>query len=417
MEEWFDHRRVRRVRDRRHPLARRLRGRRPAGRARAAAARRVPRPLHRHDPARHTSAWNGPSRGRPWPDATTAGPLDGPARRRGRHPGRRTDGRHRARRVRRRGHQGRAARHRRSHADVGQPQATASAWSGRASAATSDASRSTSARPRARSCSTSCSTSATCSSSATGRARSSGGGSTTSRSTPAHPRLVMLHITGYGKGGPTSDRPGYGTLAEAMSGFAQLTGQPDGPPTLPPFMLADGVAVAGGHVAVMMALYHRDVHGGDGQLIDVNLIEPLARLIEIVDARLRPARHQPRPGRQPPRRQRAPQRLPHRRRPLAGDLQRVAEHRRAGLPGHRPARPGRGPRLRRPGPAPGPRRRGRRARGRLGRAQRTLDEAMTVFARPRSPPRRSTTPSSCSPTSTSAPAAPSSSRRPRPRVR
>ena len=90
----------------------------------------------------------------------------------------------------------------------------------------------------------------------------------------------MLHITGYGRGGPKSDRPGYGTLAEAMSGFAHVTGQPDGPPTLPPFMLADGVASLAGTYAVMMALYHRDVHGGEGQLIDVNLIEPLARLIE-----------------------------------------------------------------------------------------------------------------------------------------
>ncbi len=95
-----------------------------------------------------------------------------------------------------------------------------------------------------------------------------------------HPLLVMLHITGYGRGGPASDRPGYGTLAEAMSGFAHLTGQPDGPPTLPPFMLADGVAAQSATYAVMMALYHRDVHGGGGQLIDVNLIEPLARLIE-----------------------------------------------------------------------------------------------------------------------------------------
>src|SRR4029077_2473870 len=77
-----------------------------------------------------------------------------------------------------------------------------------------------------------------------------------------------------------SDRPGYGTLAEAMSGFAHLTGQPDGPPTLPPFMLADGVASLAATAAVTMALYHRDVHGGSGQLVDVNLIEPLARLME-----------------------------------------------------------------------------------------------------------------------------------------
>jgi crotonobetainyl-CoA:carnitine CoA-transferase CaiB-like acyl-CoA transferase len=95
-----------------------------------------------------------------------------------------------------------------------------------------------------------------------------------------HPQLVMLHVSGYGSGGPKSDSPGFGTLAEAMSGFAHLTGQPDGPPTLPPFMLADGVAALAATYAVMMALYHRDVHGGGGQLVDVNLIEPLARLIE-----------------------------------------------------------------------------------------------------------------------------------------
>ncbi len=95
-----------------------------------------------------------------------------------------------------------------------------------------------------------------------------------------HPRLIMLHVSGFGGGGPASDRPGFGTLAEAMSGFAHVTGQPDGPPTLPPFFLADGVAAQAATYAVMMALYHRDVHGASGQHIDVSLIEPLARLIE-----------------------------------------------------------------------------------------------------------------------------------------
>ncbi|WP_405864320.1 CaiB/BaiF CoA transferase family protein [Streptomyces sp. NBC_00005] len=96
----------------------------------------------------------------------------------------------------------------------------------------------------------------------------------------AHPHIVMAHITGYGAGGPKSDRPGYGTLAEAMSGFAHQTGQEDGPPTLPPFMLADGVAGIAATYAVMMALYHRDVHGAQGQLVDVSLVEPLTRLLE-----------------------------------------------------------------------------------------------------------------------------------------
>ncbi len=96
----------------------------------------------------------------------------------------------------------------------------------------------------------------------------------------ANPKLVMVHVTGYGAGGPKSDWPGFGTLGEAMSGFAHLTGTPDGPPTLPSFMLADGVAALTATYAVMMALYHRDTHGSAGQLIDINLIEPLARLLE-----------------------------------------------------------------------------------------------------------------------------------------
>ncbi|WP_230425441.1 CaiB/BaiF CoA transferase family protein [Prauserella cavernicola] len=96
----------------------------------------------------------------------------------------------------------------------------------------------------------------------------------------ANERLVMVHITGFGAGGPKSDRPGFGTLGEAMSGFAHMTGQPDGPPTLPSFMLGDGVAALNATYAVLAALYHRDVHDGSGQLIDVNLIEPLARLLE-----------------------------------------------------------------------------------------------------------------------------------------
>jgi crotonobetainyl-CoA:carnitine CoA-transferase CaiB-like acyl-CoA transferase len=95
-----------------------------------------------------------------------------------------------------------------------------------------------------------------------------------------NPRLVMLQVTGFGYSGPYSDRPGFGTLGEAMSGFAYTTGQREGPPTLPPFMLADGVASLNAVYAVMFALYHRDVHGGPGQFIDINLIEPLMRLLE-----------------------------------------------------------------------------------------------------------------------------------------
>ncbi|MFZ2529556.1 MAG: CoA transferase [Rhodococcus sp. (in: high G+C Gram-positive bacteria)] len=95
-----------------------------------------------------------------------------------------------------------------------------------------------------------------------------------------NPKIVMLHVTGFGLTGPKSSRPGFGTLGEAMSGFAHTTGESDGPPTLPSFMLADGVASLNAAYSIMMALYHRDVHDADGQLIDVNLVDPLARLLE-----------------------------------------------------------------------------------------------------------------------------------------
>jgi hypothetical protein len=112
------------------------------------------------------------------------------------------------------------------------------------------------------------------------------------------------------RAGPASDRPGFGTLAEAMSGFAHVTGQPDGPPTLPPFMLADGVAAQAATYAVMMALYHRDVHGGGGPAGRRQPHRAAGPPHRVLHPGLRPARHRPRPGGQPARRQRPPQRLP-----------------------------------------------------------------------------------------------------------
>jgi len=94
-----------------------------------------------------------------------------------------------------------------------------------------------------------------------------------------NPRLVMVRTSGFGQEGPYAKRPGFGTLAEAMSGFAHITGQPDGPPTLPPFALADGISALCGTYAAMMALYHRDVHGAPGQEIDVAIYEPIATVL------------------------------------------------------------------------------------------------------------------------------------------
>ncbi|MGI9577322.1 MAG: CaiB/BaiF CoA transferase family protein [Microthrixaceae bacterium] len=90
-------------------------------------------------------------------------------------------------------------------------------------------------------------------------------------------RLVLVRVTGFGQSGPYRNRPGFGTLAEAMSGFASITGQPDGPPTLPSMGLADSIAGITASSATMMALWHRDRPGGSskGQEIDVSLLEPI----------------------------------------------------------------------------------------------------------------------------------------------
>lgn len=90
-----------------------------------------------------------------------------------------------------------------------------------------------------------------------------------------NPGLILLRITGFGQEGPYSGRPGFGTLAEAMSGFAHLTGQPDGPPTLPAFGLADSICGIAASSAVSMALFARATNGGRGQVIDMNLLEPI----------------------------------------------------------------------------------------------------------------------------------------------
>ena len=90
-----------------------------------------------------------------------------------------------------------------------------------------------------------------------------------------NPGLVLVRLTGFGQTGPYSARPGFGTLAEAMSGFAYLTGDPDGPPTLPAFGLADSICGIAASSAVMMALRHRDINAGGGQVIDMSILEPI----------------------------------------------------------------------------------------------------------------------------------------------
>jgi formyl-CoA transferase len=90
----------------------------------------------------------------------------------------------------------------------------------------------------------------------------------------------MVRVTGFGQYGPYSSQSGFGTLIEAMSGFAAMVGEPEGPPTLPPFPLADSFAGLYGLFSTMFAIYYRDIVGsGKGQVIDVSIWEPLFAMV------------------------------------------------------------------------------------------------------------------------------------------
>lgn len=93
-----------------------------------------------------------------------------------------------------------------------------------------------------------------------------------------NPRLVVLRITGFGQTGPYASKPGFATLAEALSGYAAISGEPDGPPLLPPIAITDEIAGIVGAFSVMVALRHAE-RTGRGQIIDVSLIESLLHLM------------------------------------------------------------------------------------------------------------------------------------------
>jgi crotonobetainyl-CoA:carnitine CoA-transferase CaiB-like acyl-CoA transferase len=93
-----------------------------------------------------------------------------------------------------------------------------------------------------------------------------------------NPKLVIVRITGFGQDGPYRDRPGFGTLVEAMSGFASKNGFADRPPVLPPLAMADMVSGLYGAYAVMVALRVVE-HGGRGQIIDLPLLDPVVSVL------------------------------------------------------------------------------------------------------------------------------------------
>jgi crotonobetainyl-CoA:carnitine CoA-transferase CaiB-like acyl-CoA transferase len=89
-----------------------------------------------------------------------------------------------------------------------------------------------------------------------------------------NPRLVITRVSGFGQDGPYASRPGFATLAEAMSGFAAVNGEPDGPPLLPPIALADDVTALAAAFATMVA-----VHSGVGQVVDVSLLDAMLQIM------------------------------------------------------------------------------------------------------------------------------------------
>jgi crotonobetainyl-CoA:carnitine CoA-transferase CaiB-like acyl-CoA transferase len=94
-----------------------------------------------------------------------------------------------------------------------------------------------------------------------------------------NPGLIIVRVSGWGQDGPYRDRPGFGTLVEAMSGFAAKTGFQDRPPVLPPLALADMIAGLYGASAVLVALREVEVNGGNGQVIDLPLLDPVFSIL------------------------------------------------------------------------------------------------------------------------------------------
>ena len=103
-----------------------------------------------------------------------------------------------------------------------------------------------------------------------------------------NPQLVVTRVTGFGQDGPYAGRPGFATIAEAMSGFAAINGEADGGPLLPPIALTDEVTGLVAAFATMVA-----VHAGVGQVVDVNLLESLFQLMGPLDRGARAARLPP----------------------------------------------------------------------------------------------------------------------------
>jgi crotonobetainyl-CoA:carnitine CoA-transferase CaiB-like acyl-CoA transferase len=95
-----------------------------------------------------------------------------------------------------------------------------------------------------------------------------------------NPGLIMLRISGYGQTGPYAAKPGFGVLGEAMGGLRHLTAEPGRVPVRVGVSIGDTLAALHGVIGVLTALRHREVNGGQGQMIDVALYESVFNVME-----------------------------------------------------------------------------------------------------------------------------------------
>lgn len=95
-----------------------------------------------------------------------------------------------------------------------------------------------------------------------------------------NPGLVMLRLSGFGQDGPMRDQAGFGSIGESMGGLRYVTGFPDRPPVRPNLSIGDAIASLHGVIGALMALHHRNVNGGRGQVVDVALYEAVFNMME-----------------------------------------------------------------------------------------------------------------------------------------
>ncbi len=140
-----------------------------------------------------------------------------------------------------------------------------------------------------------------------------------------NPRLVITRVTGFGQDGPYADRPGFATIAEAMSGLAALSGEPDGQPLLPPIALTDEATGLAAAFATLVAL-----HSGQGQVVDVSLLETMFHLMGPLPVAVRAARRAAAAARRRAPLHGAPRHLPVQRRASGSPCRRAATRWRRG---------------------------------------------------------------------------------------